>query len=87
MNHQIYLKGQYSKPKDYREYIDIDSKNHFAKPFLKGTCISVYDVLSWLSMQRESDKVIEAYPNLTIGAIRACLDYAADRTEGEKLAS
>jgi uncharacterized protein (DUF433 family) len=85
MKNQVYLKGQYSIPTNYKEYIEINPNDHFAKPVLKGTSVSVHEVLSWLSLKMSSAKVIEAYPNLTIGSIRACLSYAADK--GERIQS
>ncbi len=87
MNKQIYLKRPYSNPKDYTEYIEINPNDHFVKPILKGTCVSVHDVLSWLSLQMSSTKIVDEYPNLTIGSIRACLAYAADKGEGLRSAS
>lgn len=91
MNKQIYLKKSYSNPKenlkDYKKYIEINPNDRFGKPVIKGTGVSVHDVLSWLSLQMNSTKVIEAYPNLTIGSIRACLSYAAEKGEGWRSAS
>jgi len=34
---------------DYRQYIEINPNIRFGKPCIKGTRISVYDVLSWLA--------------------------------------
>ncbi len=87
MKNQIYLKRPYSNPKDYKEYIEVNPSNRFGQPVIKGTSVGVYDVLSWLSLNRNSKKVIDAYPNLTIGSIRACLTYAAESGEGLRSAS
>lgn len=81
MSKEIYLKRMYSIPKNYRKYIEINPNDRFAKPFLKGTGVSVYDVLSWLSSKMSSANIVEEYPNLTIGSIRACLAFAEDRKE------
>ena len=34
---------------DYKEYIEVDPNIRFGKPVLKGTRITVYDVLQWLA--------------------------------------
>ena len=85
MNKEINIKKSYLSPMDYREHIEINPDIRFGKPCVKGTRISVYDVLSWLSLGMSNDEIIEDYPSLTIESIRACLAYAADK--GERLRS
>lgn len=65
--------------KDYKENIFIDPSVRFGKPCIKGTRISVYDILSWLASGMEMDEIIKDYPELTKSDIQACLAYAADR--------
>ncbi|GAB2626932.1 DUF433 domain-containing protein [Belliella aquatica] len=65
--------------KDYKENIFIDPSVRFGKPCIKGTRISVYDILSWLASGMEMDEIISDYPELTKSDIQACLAYAADR--------
>lgn len=64
---------------DYREYIEIDPAIRFGKPCIKGTRISVYDVLSWLASGMSNEQIIEEYPQLSKDQILACLAYSADR--------
>lgn len=64
---------------NYREYITIDPNTRFGKPILRGTRISVYDVLSWFSNGISSQEIKEDFPELGDEQIRACLAFAADR--------
>ena len=64
---------------DYRKYITIDPNVRFGKPCIKGTRISVYDVLSWLAGGMSIAEILEDFPELNEEQIRACLAYAADR--------
>ena len=64
---------------DYRNYIEIDPQVRFGKPCIKGTRISVYDVLSWLSSGMSVDEILSDFPQLTKDQILACLGYSADK--------
>ena len=63
----------------YSKYISIDSKVRFGKPCVKGTRISVYDVLSWFASGMTEKEILKDYPELTSEQIKACLSYAAER--------
>jgi uncharacterized protein (DUF433 family) len=71
---------------DYTKYISIDPNIRFGKPFIIGTRISVYDVLSWLANGMTKDQIVEDYPELSNTQIQACLAYAADREHKLKVA-
>jgi uncharacterized protein (DUF433 family) len=64
---------------NYIEYIEIDPEKRFGKPIIKGTRISVYDVLNWLSEGMSVDDIILDFPELNAQQIKACLSYAADK--------
>ncbi len=64
---------------DYREYIEINPTIRFGKPCLKGTRISVYDVLSWLASGMSFEDILSDFPQLTKDQILACLGYSADK--------
>ncbi len=72
---------------NYREIIEIDPNKRFGKPSIKGTRISVYDVLNWLASGMTKKEIIEDYPELSEEMINACLFYAADRTQFHRVAS
>jgi uncharacterized protein (DUF433 family) len=64
---------------DYRDYIEINPTIRFGKPCIKGTRISVYDVLSWSASGMTVEEVMADFPQLTKDRIIACLAYSADK--------
>jgi uncharacterized protein (DUF433 family) len=72
---------------NYSDYIEINPEKRFGKPIVKGTRISVYDVLSWLANGMSVAEIIEDFPELNESQIRACLAYAASREQNLKIAS
>ena len=64
---------------DYREFIEINPQIRFGRPCLKGTRISVYDVLSWLASGMSTDEILLDYPQLSKDQVLACLAYSADK--------
>lgn len=64
---------------DYKKYISIDPNIRFGKPCIKGTRISVYDVLSWFANGMSMEDIKNDFPELSDKQIQACLAYAADR--------
>ena len=71
----------------FNEYIEIDNKKRFGKPIIKGTRISVYDVLSWLSSGLSRKEIISDYPELSEDQINACLSFAAKKEQKHLYAS
>ncbi|MCK9451852.1 MAG: DUF433 domain-containing protein [Bacteroidales bacterium] len=70
----------------FSEYIEINTEKRFGKPIIKGTRISVYDVLSWLSNGMTHKDIIHDYPELTENQINACLSFAATKEQGKSYA-
>jgi uncharacterized protein (DUF433 family) len=64
---------------DYRDRIVIDPEIRFGKPCVRGTRITVGDVLSYLASGMTEQQVLADFPELTGGDIRACLAFAAER--------
>jgi uncharacterized protein (DUF433 family) len=64
---------------NYRKYIKIDPEIRFGKPCIKGTRITVYDVLGWLAAGMTIEEIIKDYPSLKREHILACLAYSADK--------
>ena len=64
---------------DYRTRIVIDPEVRFGKPCVRGTRLTVGDVLSYLASGMSEDEVLADFPQLTREDIRACLAFAADR--------
>ncbi len=57
----------------------MDPEVRFGKPCVRGTRISVGDVLGFLASGMSVAEVVEEYPSLTAEDVFACLAYAADR--------
>lgn len=70
---------------DYREYIEIDPNIRFGKPCLKGSRISVYDVLGWLASGMTFEEILGDFPQLSKDQILACLAYSADKERKSKV--
>ena len=64
---------------DYHERIVIDPEIRFGKPTVRGTRITVGDVLSYLASGMSEQEILSDLPSLTREDIRACLAFAAER--------
>lgn len=64
---------------DPLERIAIDPHARFGKPCIRGTRISVGDVLGYLAGGMSEDEILKDVPQLSREDIRACLAYAAER--------
>jgi uncharacterized protein (DUF433 family) len=64
---------------DYRNHIVLDPEIRFGKPTVRGTRITVGDVLSYLAGGMSEDDILADFPQLTRDDIRACLAFAAER--------
>ncbi len=64
---------------DYRARIEIDPEIRFGKPCVRGTRITVGDVLSYLASGMSEQQIQADFPQLTSDDIRACLAFAAER--------
>lgn len=61
------------------QYIEIDPEKRFGKAIVKGTRISVADILNWLANGMTREEIIQDYPELSKEQINACLFFAASR--------
>jgi uncharacterized protein (DUF433 family) len=59
--------------------ISLDPAVRFGKPCVRGTRISVGDVLGYLAGGMTMDEIVADFPQLTHDDILACLAYAAER--------
>jgi uncharacterized protein (DUF433 family) len=64
---------------NYKKYLEIRADKRFGKPCLKGTRISVYDVLNWLSNGMSREEIKSDFEEISDDMINACLAYAADK--------
>jgi uncharacterized protein (DUF433 family) len=66
-------------PIDYQKIITIEPGKRSGKPCIRGTRMTVTDVLEYLAGGMSQDELLAEFPDLTIEDIRACLAFAADR--------
>ena len=64
---------------DYRNPVVIDPEIRFGKPCVRGTRITVGDVLSYLASGMSEQELLSDFPQLTREDVRACLAFAAER--------
>jgi uncharacterized protein (DUF433 family) len=65
--------------KEFSSYISIDPEIRFGKPCIKGTRITVADILQWLASGMTHAEILEDNPSLKEEHIRAALSFAAHR--------
>lgn len=70
---------------NYANHLTIDPNIRFGKPTIKGTRVTVRDVLGWLASGMSVEQIICDFSELSDSQIRACLAYAADREHKIKL--
>ena len=61
------------------EHVVVDPDVRSGKPIIRGTRITVYDVLEYLASGMTHREILDDFPYLTEEDILACLSYAADR--------
>lgn len=59
--------------------IEIRPEKRFGKPTIKGTRVTVYDVLNWLASGMSKTDILNDFPELNEEHINACLSFAANR--------
>lgn len=59
--------------------IVINPEIRFGKPCVRGTRITVGDVLSYLAGGASTEQLLGEFPQLAAEDIRACLAFAAER--------
>jgi uncharacterized protein (DUF433 family) len=63
----------------WRDHITVTAGVRSGKPCIKGTRITVYDVLEYLAGGMTEAQILADFPDLTAEDIRACLAFAAMR--------
>ncbi len=64
---------------DYSGIITMEAGKRGGKPCIRGLRMTVGDVLEYLASGMTHAEILEDFPYLTEGDIRACLAFAADR--------
>ena len=66
-------------------YISIDPDIRSGKPCIKGTRITIGDILQWLASGMSVSEILEDFPLLNEEHIRAALNFAANREAYTKI--
>lgn len=64
---------------DWRDRISVDPAVRSGKPCIKGTRITVYDILEYLAGGMTEDQILSDFPDLSREDIRASLAFGAAR--------
>ena len=64
---------------NWQERIVVDPAIRSGKPCIKGTRITVYDILEYLAGGMTEDQILADFPDLARDDIRAALAFAAAR--------
>ena len=70
---------------DIYQYIEINPKIMMGKPIIKGTRITVEQVLEQLSVSNSIEEILQAHPHLTKDQIHAALAFAAQSIRGDEI--
>jgi uncharacterized protein (DUF433 family) len=68
-----------AKTMSWQERISVDPAVRSGKPCIKGTRITVYDVLEYMAGGMGEDAILADFPDLAREDLRACLAFAAAR--------
>ena len=71
--------GGYNQAMAWQDHISVNPAVRSGKPCIKGTRITVYDVLEYLAGGMTEDAILNDFPDLTRDDIRAALAFAAAR--------
>lgn len=74
-----------SKQQKYHDGITTTPGVVGGKPVVKGTRIPVRLILEYLAEDPDVQTLFEAYPQLTIEDVKACLEYAGNLVEEEEI--
>ncbi len=64
---------------NYRDIITIEPGKRSGKPCIRGTRMTVTDILEYLAGGMTEAELLDEFPDLTVEDIRACYAFAADR--------
>jgi uncharacterized protein (DUF433 family) len=70
---------------DWKDKITVDPAVLVGKPVIKGTRLAVEFIVELLSEGWTHQQIIDNYPGITGEDIRACLAYAAESLQAEKV--
>ncbi len=69
----------------WQERVSVDPKVLLGKPVVKGTRIAVELIVDLMAKGWTQEQILDSYPNLTAEDIRACLGYASEVLQAERV--
>jgi uncharacterized protein (DUF433 family) len=69
----------------WQEHISISPNIRFGKPCIKGTRITVSDILGWLASGMSYEEITDDFPTITKKDIMAALAFATHQGENTKI--
>jgi len=69
----------------WQDRIVLDPEVLVGKPIIKGTRLAVEFIIELLAQGWSREDIMKNYPGLTNDDIQACLAYASDRLQTEKV--
>jgi uncharacterized protein (DUF433 family) len=70
---------------DWKERIVIDPEILVGKPVIKGTRLAVWFIIDFLAQGWTETDILQNYPGITREDIQACLAYASETLNFEKV--
>lgn len=64
---------------DWEDRIVVDPEVRSGKPCIRGTRITVYDILEYMAGDMSEAEILADFPGLTTEDLKACLAFAAAR--------
>ena len=64
---------------DYRSRITLEPDKRSGQPCIRGTRMTVTDVLEYLASGMSQQEILKEFPDLTLKDIQASLGFAANR--------
>jgi uncharacterized protein (DUF433 family) len=71
--------------KNINKYIEINPKIMMGKPIIKGTRITVEQILEQLSVSNSIEEVFQSHPHLSKDQVHAALAFAAESIRGDEI--
>jgi len=75
----LFIPVGYYPTVDYSKIITIEPGKRSGKPLIRGTRMTVTDVLEYLAGGMSEEEILAEFPDLTAEDIKACLAFAAER--------
>ncbi|HEX9619358.1 MAG TPA: DUF433 domain-containing protein [Polyangiaceae bacterium] len=72
-------------PLDWQERISVDPAVLVGKPVIRGTRLAVEFVIELMANGWTPEEVVENYPGIALEDVRACLAYARNVLEQERV--